>query len=182
MSQRKGGSETADDRLNRVRDVSHLGLGSYARVAVCILLIVLAGCTAGVPISQETETKKVCIEDDGPPPRCLVEEHPPDLLVSSHSETPVTVSVRITRNDSAVVFSRNTTLGGYHDSTVTWEDVMDSPGFYVINATTDAGASDSLNQTVGKRWDGKDPVAGWILEISEGGDVDVRRHATHYFH
>lgn len=155
----------------------------HARVAVCILLIILAGCTAGGPVSQETETETVCIEaeDANPAPKCLVEEHPPDFLVNSHADKAHDVSVRITRNDSTVVFSRNVTISP-HGPSATWEDVIDSPGSYVINATTDAGTSDRLAQTVERRWRGEDPVHKWILEISEGGDIDVRNYATHYYH
>lgn len=171
------GSATADDRANPVPDESSLGVRPYARVALVVLVVVLAGCIAGTPITQNTE---VCIEREGFPPNCLVEEHPPDLLASNQAEKTYNVSVRITRNDSTVVFSRNVTL--HPGERLTLEDIIDSPGSYVINATTDAGTDDRLPQTVGERWRGEDHIREWIVEISEGGEIDVRRYATHAYH
>lgn len=179
MSRGKG-SATADDWGSPGPDESTPGLRAYTRVALVVLVVVLAGCIAGTPITQNTETSEVCIERGGAPPSCLVEEHPTDLLASNQAEKTYNVSVRITRNDSTVVFSRNVTL--HPDDSFTLEDVIDAPGSYVIHATTDAGTSDLLAQTVEKRWRGEDHIREWIVEITEGGEIDVRRYATHAYH
>lgn len=153
---------------------------SLIRPALCVLLVVLAGCVGGgFPISQdverETTSTEICLpETRGDPaiPRCLVEKRPPNLEYRNLDNKEHNLSVRITRNDSTVVFSRNRTV--QPDFTDGWDDVIDSPGTYTITATVDNESTATYTVDLDRRWTG-DGEAEWEIRISSGGNVEIQK-------
>jgi hypothetical protein len=82
------------------------------------------------------------------------------------------LSVRVTRNDSTVVFARNRTVRA--SATGSFEDVIDSPGTYTITTTVENGSTATYTATLDGRYSGTGEPE-WEIRISGDGDVRIRR-------
>jgi hypothetical protein len=154
------------------------------RSFLCALLILSAGCLGGSPSSQsttdtvESETPDCLTPENGngASPQCLIEEYPPGLQYANFDSESHNLSVRITRNNSTVVFSRNATVqpgSAENPDFVRWYNVVDSSGTYTITATIDNSSTASLTRTFDERYRGSGGPE-WQISILPNGTVELK--------
>lgn len=151
------------------------------RTILCVILVVLGGCLAGgagqSPSSTTTPICKTVGAGDPKSTMCLVAERPPDIEYQNLHSKSHSLSVRIIRDNSTVVFSDTVEIEGRVGETVqkgVWKNVLDTPGTYTIKAIVNNTQTDTVVWTVDKRYDGEGNV-DWIVAIQETGNPLILR-------
>ena len=101
-------------------------------------------------------------------PPCELTTHPPDVKVFNRGTETAYVTVTITDQGAS-----ETLVSGRVKDVHTFEDVVTTPGTYLVRGETDLGASDSYLWSVGEHV----PTGGEVITVSvdENGSVSVGR-------
>lgn len=156
-----------------------------ARALIFTVLVISAGCVGTNPNSRSNANTTETATPDCLPPengnggisRCLIEEYPPDLQYANFDSVSYNLSVRITRNDSTVVFSRNASVQSGSEENpnfIRWYNVIDSSGTYSLTATVDNSSTATLTRTFDNRYGGAGGPE-WQISILPNGTVELRQ-------